>query len=83
MCDNAIMRFKLGLIIGIAIGFALGAHVGKERYDRIVQRIRAIMQSDGVAQVVDAAERSTRKTRAAAGSGLVSAAETVRNRAAN
>lgn len=77
------MRFKLGLAVGFLIGFALGARAGKERYDRIVQRIRAIMQSDGVAQVVDAAERSTRKTRAAAGSGLVSAAETVRNRAAN
>ncbi len=75
------MRFKFGLLIGFLVGFALGARAGKERYDRIVQRIQAMLRSDGVRKVIDVTERSTRKTRAAAGSGLVTVARTVRDRA--
>ena len=77
---NHTMRFKLGLVIGFVVGFAVGARAGKDRYDKLVARIRSIAQNDKVQQASDLAERSTRKTRAAAGGGLVSVADTVRER---
>lgn len=76
------MRFKAGLIIGLIIGFVIGARAGKERYDRIVAGLRRTMQHERVQQATDLAERSTRKTRAATGSGLVSAAGVVREKTA-
>lgn len=77
------MRFKLGLVIGFVIGFAVGARAGKERYDKLVAGIRDALRHDSVQGAVDLTERSTRRTRAATGAGLVSAARTVRERAMN
>lgn len=76
------MKFRAGLIIGIAIGFVLGARAGKERYDKLVASVQRILGSEQMQQASDIAERSTRSTRAAAGRGLVSAADQVRERAA-
>lgn len=82
LCHNPLMRFKAGLIIGFAIGFVVGARAGKERYDRLVAKVKGAMAHERVQQATDIAERSTRKTRAAAGSGLVSVADTVREKSA-
>ena len=82
LCQNLPMRFKTGLIIGFALGFVVGARAGKERYDRLVAAMRRVLADRRVRQATDMAERSTRKTRATAGSGLVSAANTVRERSA-
>lgn len=76
------MRFKAGLIIGFVVGFVVGARAGKERYDRLVASIRSAMANERVQQATDLAERSTRKSRAAAGSGLVSVADVVREKSA-
>jgi hypothetical protein len=74
------MRFKLGLAIGFVAGFVVGARAGKERYDKLVARIRATLASDRMHQATDLAERATRRPRASAGSGLVSVASTIRER---
>jgi hypothetical protein len=76
------MRFKLGLGIGFVVGFVVGAKAGKDRYDKLVARIRSIAQNDQVQRAADLAERSTRKSRAVAGGGLVSVADAVRERTA-
>lgn len=76
------MRFKLGLLVGFIAGFMVGARAGKERYDRIVARLKAIKSDGRVRQATDVAERSTRRSRAVAGNGLVSVARTIRQRTA-
>ena len=82
LCHNPGMRFKAGLLIGFVIGFVVGARAGKERYDRLVASIRRVMADERVQQASDLAERSTRKSRAAAGGGLVSVANSVREKTA-
>lgn len=77
------MKFRAGLLIGMVIGFVLGARAGKERYDKMVRSIQRILGSEQVQQASDIAERSTRSTRAAAGRGLVTVADQVRDRAAS
>lgn len=76
------MKFRAGLVTGLIIGFLLGARAGRERYDQIVAAYNKLRSSDTVRQTTDLAERSTRKTRAAAGNTLVSTADTIRQRSA-
>ena len=82
MCDNATMKFRLGLMTGLIIGFLLGARAGRERYDQIVAAYNKIRSNGVVRKTTDLAEKSTRKTRAAAGNTLVGTADTIRQRAA-
>ncbi|MEN8237597.1 MAG: YtxH domain-containing protein [Actinomycetota bacterium] len=76
------MKFRLGLITGLTIGFLLGARAGRERYDQIVATYNKIRSNDAVRRTTDLAEQSTRKTRTAAGNTLVRTADTIRQRAA-
>ncbi len=76
------MKFRLGLIMGLIIGFLAGARAGRERYDQLVAAFKKIRSNEQMQQATDLAERSTRKTRAAAGNTLVGTADTIRERAA-
>ena len=76
------MKFRLGLIIGLIIGFLAGARAGRERYDQIISAFNSARSNDQVREVTNIAERSTRGSRAAAGRGMVSVADSVRTRAA-
>jgi len=82
MWHNRYMKFRLGLIIGLVTGFLIGARAGRERYDQLVAAFNKIRSNEQVQQAADIAERSTRKTRAAAGNTLVGTASTIRDRAA-
>ncbi|MFV1970840.1 MAG: YtxH domain-containing protein [Acidimicrobiia bacterium] len=76
------MKFRLGLIIGLAIGFLAGARAGRERYEQIVSAYKKMRSNEQVREATAIAERSTRGPRAAAGRGMVSVADTVRAKAA-
>ncbi|GMR02979.1 MAG: hypothetical protein BMS9Abin20_1337 [Acidimicrobiia bacterium] len=76
------MKFRFGLFVGLITGFVLGARAGRKRYDQIVAAFNKVRSNDQVHQAADLAERSTRKTRAAAGNTLVSTADTIRDRVA-
>jgi hypothetical protein len=40
------MKFRFGLIIGLAIGYVLGAKAGYERYQKIQSTWRSVRRSD-------------------------------------
>ncbi|MCB1245716.1 MAG: YtxH domain-containing protein [Acidimicrobiia bacterium] len=72
------MRFRTGLIIGLGVGYVLGAKAGRERYDQIVATAQRIRSNDTVKRATDGAERITRTPRTVAGNGLVKAADGIR-----
>ncbi len=82
MCKNPLMKFRLGFIVGVVVGFLLGARDGRERYEKIVATFRKVRSNEQVREATALAERSTRGTRATAGRGMVAVADTVRARAA-
>ena len=45
------MKFRAGFIVGLAVGFVLGARAGKERYDALVARVRQILGSEPWASI--------------------------------
>lgn len=63
------MRFRLTLILGLAIGYVLGAKAGRERYDQIMelwqqfQRTETGQQVSGLAdQAVETLQNKTSET---------------------
>lgn len=44
------MRFKTGLLIGLAAGYYLGARAGRERYEEIEQVLEKARATDAYAQ---------------------------------
>jgi hypothetical protein len=66
------MRFRLGLLIGFAVGYVLGAKAGKERYDQIANAFKGFADIDGV-------QKATDKMKHTVGDGMSSASEAIRN----
>ncbi len=77
------MKFRTGIVIGLAIGYMLGAKAGRKRYDQIIAAGAKFRSNDSVKKATDVAERTTRKTRGMAGDGLVKAAGTLRTKTTN
>jgi hypothetical protein len=57
------MRFRLGLILGLAIGYVLGARAGQERYEQIAAASRSLRRSQPAQQI----STEVRKTASRAG----------------
>jgi uncharacterized membrane-anchored protein YhcB (DUF1043 family) len=66
------MRFRLGLLIGLAVGYVLGAKAGKERYDQIVNTVKRVTE-------VDSVQKATDRVKQTVGEGMTSASEAIRN----
>jgi len=75
------MKFRTGLIIGLGVGFVLGAKAGRERYDQMMSTLESVRGNETVQRATAVADRSTVKVRRAAGSGLVTASEKIKERA--
>ena len=45
------MRFRLTLLLGLAIGYVLGTKAGRTRYDQIMELWNQVMGSETVQQV--------------------------------
>jgi hypothetical protein len=45
------MRFRLGLFLGLAIGYVLGAKAGKQRYEQIMSLWGTISRSEPAQQI--------------------------------
>ena len=76
------MRFRLGLIIGGAIGYVLGARAGKGRYDQIVAASRKLRTHPAMEQLtgqavglIDAGRQAVAGGLSAGGKGLRTVAD--------
>jgi hypothetical protein len=76
------MKFRLGLVIGLAVGYVIGAKAGRERYEQIKRGADRLRSNESIRKVAGSAEKATRKPRTAAGNGLVKVADSVRTKAA-
>ena len=46
---------KLGMVVGAAVGYVLGAKAGRERYDQIAASARQLMEKPQVKRVMESA----------------------------
>ena len=79
--ESLTMKFRTGLAIGLGVGFVLGAKAGRERYDQMKSALDSVRGNEKVQRATAVADRSTVKVRRAAGSGLVTASEKIKERA--
>lgn len=49
------MRFRTGLLIGLAVGYYFGTRAGRERYEQIQDAFQGFLESDMVMNVRDRA----------------------------
>lgn len=47
------MKFKSGLLVGFGAGYVLGAKAGRERYQQIIEAMRAFLDNPGVQRLTD------------------------------
>jgi hypothetical protein len=76
------MRFRLGLIIGLLIGYTLGAKAGRQRYEQIQSLWGSVRRSDPAQQigteVSHAATRAGRRLEEQASKGVHKVTDLVR-----
>ncbi len=75
------MKFRTGLAVGLGIGFVFGARAGRERYDQLKGAYDSVRSNEKVRKITATADRSTAKVRRAAGQGLVTASDKIKERA--
>ncbi|MDQ1404252.1 MAG: hypothetical protein QOG03_2568 [Actinomycetota bacterium] len=49
-------RFRIGLAVGMAVGYYLGAKAGRERYDQMNRALRKLRRSDAFEVAADKAK---------------------------
>jgi len=81
VAESRTMKFRTGLVVGLGVGFVLGARAGRERYDQLKATVDSLRNNETVQRATAVADRSTVKIRRAAGDGLVTASEKIRERA--
>lgn len=75
------MKFRTGFVVGVGVGFVLGARAGRERYDQLKTALDKVRTNESLQRATATADRSTAKVRRAAGQGLVAASDKIKERA--
>jgi hypothetical protein len=75
------MKFRTGFVVGLGVGFVLGARAGRERYDQLKTAFDKVRTNENIQRATATADRSTAKVRRAAGQGLVAASDKIKERA--
>jgi len=76
------MKFRTGLLVGLGVGYVLGARAGRERYEQMKAVVDSVSANRQVRRVAKVAGKSTEGARNLAGTGLVAAGGKVREAAA-
>ncbi len=53
MAYNRTMRFRTGLLVGLAIGYYYGSKAGRERYDQIDHYLAQVRHTDAYRELRD------------------------------
>jgi hypothetical protein len=72
------MRFKFVFVVGLAIGFVLGARAGRERYEQMRKLARKAAESPATQQAIAAVQAQAVSAAKTAGGKLASQAGTAR-----
>jgi hypothetical protein len=72
------MRFRLGLMVGGAVGYVLGARAGRQRYEDIRRWWAAAKHNPSMRQVTDVSQGLTDLGRSIVAGGLEKTSEAIR-----
>ena len=78
------MKFKTGLIVGLGVGYVLGAKAGRQRYEQLKSGLDKVMDNPQVQQLTEKgkeiADSSTSQARRGIANGFHEASNQLRNK---
>lgn len=74
------MSFRMGILIGLAVGYVLGARAGVERYEQLRRRVATVRRHPALAQLTHDGVGFTDAVRLGLATGLESGSRLLRRR---